>query len=394
LKDAVNIRDLLNSTKEESELTMCTDVDRNDKARVCIPGSVRVIGRRQVEFCSRVMHTVDHIEGRLREECDGIDAFLTHMWAVTVTGAPKLWAMRFIEEHEADPRRWYGGAIGYLGFDGDVDTGLTLRTIRLVDGRAEVRAGGTLLYDSVPLAEEEEVRIKAAALLDVLDGEPPDHRLRAPTAAPSSLPPGARVLIVDCEDSFVHTLADYIRQLGAEVEIVRAPLSRARLLRRLERLRPGLLVLSPGPGRPGDFHLEEVVSLAVARELPVFGVCLGLQAIGEHFGARLHRLAEPVHGKSGVVVNRPGRFFDGEPAEFRAGRYHSLFLRRDELPPALRATGWTHDGAVMQLEHTTLPLAAVQFHPESIMTAGQGRGMDLLRVALGRLLTATAVPVG
>ena len=88
LEDAANIATLLGSAKEESELTMCTDVDRNDKARVCVPGSVRVIGRRQIEMYSRLIHTVDHIEGRLRPGFDAFDAFLTHMWAFTVTGAP------------------------------------------------------------------------------------------------------------------------------------------------------------------------------------------------------------------------------------------------------------------------------------------------------------------
>ena len=82
---------------------MCTDVDRNDKSRVCVPGSVRVIGRRQIELYSRVIHTVDHVEGRLRPGFDALDAFLTHMWAVTVTGAPKTWAMQFIEDHEDAP---------------------------------------------------------------------------------------------------------------------------------------------------------------------------------------------------------------------------------------------------------------------------------------------------
>ena len=169
LEDAANIATLLGSAKEESELTMCTDVDRNDKARVCVPGSVQVIGRRQIEMYSRLIHTVDHIEGRLRPGFDAFDAFLTHMWAVTVTGAPKTWAMQFIEDHEDTPRRWYGGAVGKIGFDGSMNTGLTLRTAHITDGIAAVRAGATLLYDSVPAAEEKETQIKARALLETLD---------------------------------------------------------------------------------------------------------------------------------------------------------------------------------------------------------------------------------
>ena len=168
LGDAENIRTLLNSAKDESELTMCTDVDRNDKSRVCVPGSVRVIGRRQIEMYSRLIHTVDHIEGRLRPGLDALDAFLTHMWAVTVTGAPKTWAMQFIEDHEGGPRRWYGGAVGVIGFDGSMNTGLTLRTAHITGGVAAVRAGATLLFESDPMAEERETELKARALLETL----------------------------------------------------------------------------------------------------------------------------------------------------------------------------------------------------------------------------------
>ncbi len=131
MADAEAIRTLLTSPKEESELTMCTDVDRNDKSRICVPGSIKVIGRRQIELYSRLIHTVDHVEGMLRPGFDALDAFLTHMWAVTVTGAPKNWAMQFIEDHEDAPRRWYGGAVGMIGFDGGMNTGLTLRTAHI-----------------------------------------------------------------------------------------------------------------------------------------------------------------------------------------------------------------------------------------------------------------------
>ena len=213
IADAAQIQALLNSAKDESELTMCTDVDRNDKSRICVPGSVRVIGRRQIEMYARLIHTVDHVEGRLRPGFDALDAFLAHAWAVTVTGAPKTWAMQFIEDHERSPRAWYGGAVGRLGFDGNLNTGLTLRTIRVKDGAAEVRVGATLLYDSEPDAEEEETRLKASAFLDAL------RRPRGVEAGARAEPPrggaGRRVLLVDHQDSFVHTLANYLRQTGA-----------------------------------------------------------------------------------------------------------------------------------------------------------------------------------
>src|SRR5258707_1696714 len=150
LAHAENIRALPSSVKEESELTMCTDVDRNDKSRVCEPGSVQVIGRRQIEIYSRLIHTVDHVEGRLRPGFDALDAFLTHMWAVTVTGAPKAWAMQFIEDHEDAPRCWYGGGGGVDGFDGGMNTGVTLRPAHIRDGVAPGRVGGGLLLQARP----------------------------------------------------------------------------------------------------------------------------------------------------------------------------------------------------------------------------------------------------
>ena len=250
LEDAANIATLLGSAKEESELTMCTDVDRNDKARVCVPGSVRVIGRRQIEMYSRLIHTVDHIEGRLRPGFDAFDAFLTHMWAVTVTGAPKTWAMQFIEDHEDTPRRWYGGAVGKIGFDGSMNTGLTLRTAHITGGIAAIRAGATLLYDSVPEAEEKETHIKARALLETLAEAGPRGRAEPAEAARGQVPGSAsadyapRILLVDHQDSFVHTLGDYFRQQGAEVTTLRFGFSPDLL----DSYAPDLVVMSPGPG--------------------------------------------------------------------------------------------------------------------------------------------------
>jgi anthranilate synthase len=373
VEDAERIRELLNSTKDESELTMCTDVDRNDKSRVAAPGSVRVIGRRQIELYSRLIHTVDHVEGELRGEFDALDGFLSHAWAVTVTGAPKLWAIRFIEEQERSSRRWYGGAIGRVTFDGNMNTGLTLRTIRMKDGIGEVRAGATLLFDSDPQAEEAECRLKASAMFAAIRGK--TAAATAPAIAAGETGQGRKVLLVDHEDSFVHTLANYIRATGAEVVTMRPDLARAEL-RGEEAF--DLVVLSPGPGRPADFALDETIGLAIRRSLPVFGVCLGLQGIVEYFGGALDVLGTPAHGKPATVHVLGGKLLRGLPAEFTVGRYHSLHARRAALPASLAVTAETADGVVMAIEHVELPIAAVQFHPESVMTSAPQIGMPII----------------
>jgi len=391
LEDAANIATLLGSAKEESELTMCTDVDRNDKARVCVPGTVRVIGRRQIEMYSRLIHTVDHIEGRLRPGFDALDAFLTHMWAVTVTGAPKTWAMQFIEDHEQAPRRWYGGAVGKIGFDGSMNTGLTLRTAHITGGIAAVRAGATLLYDSIPEAEEAETHIKARALLETLAeaGHLAEAgRLnRARGDASQATPPAAtltaaggdrnlRVLLVDHQDSFVHTLGDYFRQHGAEVTTLRFGFSPALL----DSYGPDLVVLSPGPGRPADFGCAALLDEVYARGLPAFGVCLGLQAMAEYEGGALSLLPAPAHGKPGLVrvVGDGGGLLAGLPAEFTAGRYHSLYAPAEEVQGGFAVTATTPDGVVMAIEDAAAGRWAVQFHPESILTASGRAGHQVI----------------
>jgi anthranilate synthase len=381
ISDSEQILKLLNSKKDESELTMCSDVDRNDKSRVCEPGSVRVIGRRQIEMYSRLIHTVDHIEGRLREDMDAFDAFLSHAWAVTVTGAPKLWAMRFIEKHEKSPRAWYGGAIGMVHFNGDLNTGLTLRTIRIKDGIAEVRAGATLLFDSVPEEEESETELKASAMISAIRDAKAGNAANSDHTA-ARVGDGVNILLVDHEDSFVHTLANYFRQTGANVSTVRTPVPEELF----DRLKPDLVVLSPGPGTPKDFDCATTIKMARKRDLPIFGVCLGLQALAEAYGGELRQLHVPMHGKpSRIRVTKPGVIFSGLPKEVTVGRYHSIFADPVRLPDDFIVTAETEDGVIMAFEHRKEPIAAVQFHPESIMTLGHNAGMRMIENIVAHL---------
>ncbi|MCB1422441.1 MAG: anthranilate synthase [Nitratireductor sp.] len=381
IEDSEQILKLLNSKKDESELTMCSDVDRNDKSRVCEPGSVRVIGRRQIEMYSRLIHTVDHIEGRLRDGMDAFDAFLSHAWAVTVTGAPKLWAMRYIEENEKSARAWYGGAVGVLHFNGDMNTGLTLRTIRLKDGIAEVRAGATLLFDSDPIEEENETELKASALLAAIRDAGKSNQDSGKRQA-AQVGAGVKILLIDHEDSFVHTLANYFRQTGAEVTTVRTPVADAVI----DAHKPDLVVLSPGPGMPSDFDCKTTIRKLRDRKLPVFGVCLGLQALAEAYGGSLRQLAIPMHGKpSRIKVLKPGKVFSGLERDITVGRYHSIFADPVRLPRGFTITAQTTDGVVMGIEHESEPIAAVQFHPESIMSLGGDAGIKMIENVVAHL---------
>jgi len=390
LEDAERIKEILVNKKEESELTMCTDVDRNDKSRICKPGSVKVIGRRQIEKYSKLIHTVDHVEGYLRDGFDALDAFLVHTWAVTVTGAPKSWAIQFVENNEKSPRCWYGGAVGLLGFDGGMNTGLTLRTIRLKGGVAEVRAGATLLFDSVPEAEEAETELKASAFREAVliseESIETDKKEDVSDAMDISFK-GKNIILIDHEDSFVHTLGSYFRETGANVTTVRWGISEADL----GAMKPSLVVLSPGPGNPRDFKCSETIAMLIKMKLPIFGVCLGLQAMVEHFGGTLSVLSYPMHGKptkiKRVESSNWGVLESSLPESFVVARYHSLFADASTFPDSeLNVTARTMDDLdlIMGIEHKSLPIAAVQFHPESILTL-PAHGLQLLKNVLTKL---------
>jgi anthranilate synthase len=187
-----------------------------------------------------------------------------------------------------------------------------------------------------------------------------------------------RVLLVDHQDSFVHTLAGYFAEQGAQVTTLRAGFDVALL----DEYAPHLVVLSPGPGRPADFGCSELLDELDSRGLPAFGVCLGLQAMVEHAGGKLGLLTDPSHGKPGSVRVLGGDLLAGLPAEFTAGRYHSLHTTPTLLGGRFAVTAVTDDRAacdssgqvVMAIEDPEARRWGVQFHPESILTASGDSG--------------------
>jgi anthranilate synthase len=146
----------------------------------------------------------------------------------------------------------------------------------------------------------------------------------------------------------------------------------------LDELAPDLVVLSPGPGRPDDFGTDTLLDELDARGLPVFGVCLGLQAMVEHAGGELSLLPEPSHGKPGQVLVRGGKLLAGLPPEFTAARYHSIYAREGEIRGGFTVTAATADGVVMAIENNDASRWAVQFHPESILTATGHAGHQVI----------------
>ena len=173
-----------------------------------------------------------------------------------------------------------------------------------------------------------------------------------------------KILVVDNYDSFVFNLVQYLQQLGAECTVVRNDAVAAE-----EALKYDGVLISPGPGTPEKAGISvEMIKYCAQHSIPLFGVCLGHQAIGVAFGATVSRAPELLHGKTSLVYHQQEGVLADIPSPFTATRYHSLCVEKDSVPNTLHITGTTDSGLVMSMEHTTLPIQGVQFHPESVLT--------------------------
>jgi anthranilate synthase component 2 len=182
-----------------------------------------------------------------------------------------------------------------------------------------------------------------------------------------------RVLVIDNYDSFVYNLVQYLGELGAEPIVLR---NDERPVADLVALAPDAVLISPGPGTPDDAGVSNDVITTFAGVVPVLGVCLGHQCIGQVYGGQVVRAPQVMHGKTSLIRHHGTGVFVGLPDPLEATRYHSLVVDRASVPDALEITAETDDGIVMGLRHRDLAVEGVQFHPESILTAG---GHDLLR---------------
>ncbi len=189
---------------------------------------------------------------------------------------------------------------------------------------------------------------------------------------------GPRIAVVDNYDSFVYILVQYLGELGAEPLVYRHDAVSADEVRALE---PDGILISPGPGTPDDAGVSNDLLATLSGEVPIFGVCLGMQCIGQVFGGAVIRAPEVMHGKTSVIEHDSSGVFDGLPNPFTATRYHSLIVERASVPSVLEVTATCDQGLVMGLRHRRHPTEGVQFHPESVLTEA---GRDLLGNFLAR----------
>ena len=180
------------------------------------------------------------------------------------------------------------------------------------------------------------------------------------------------LLMIDNYDSFTYNLVQYFAELGADVAVRR---NDEVTLQQIEELHPQYIVISPGPCTPNEAGISVPVIKTFAGRIPILGVCLGHQSIGQAFGGRIIHAKQLMHGKTSVIHHNGSSVFSGLPNPFTATRYHSLVIERESLPDCLEITAWTDDGEIMGVRHMTFAVHGVQFHPESILTE---HGHDML----------------
>ena len=178
-----------------------------------------------------------------------------------------------------------------------------------------------------------------------------------------------KLLMIDNYDSFTYNIVQYLGELGAEVTVARNDeITLADIEARLQAGQLDRLMVSPGPCSPAEAGISVAAIRHFAGQLPIFGVCLGHQAIGAAFGGTIVRAQQLMHGKTSVISTTQAGVFAGLPAQFTVNRYHSLAIERTSCPASLTVTAWTEDGEIMGVRHTTLDVEGVQFHPESILS--------------------------
>lgn len=371
--DAERALELLNSPKAAAELTMCTDIDRDDKAGLCEPGSIRLLGRRQIETYSHLLHTVDHVEGRLRPDRDAIDAFRAHVWAVTLTGAPRREAIAFIDVNEDAPRRWYGGAIGRLGFDGRVDTGIVLRSMRVTGGAAEITVGATILHSSDPADEERETVTKAGALLRTLDlasaqATQPEAIPSPPSVARSVRTTPMPVTILGGAP-FAQTLETLLVSAGAEVTLEPLPAVGRR------SWAGGAYIVSPDLSDGALETTSESLAALLDAGRPVLALGHGMLALARLFGVKVESASAPRHGERALArpLSDSSWLLPNLVEPFVVGCYHRRLIASGQVPAPLREIAHGDAGEALAFEHETLPVAGLLFRPESLLTQNPQR---------------------
>ena len=405
--------EMVNDEKERAEHRMLVDLMRNDISTVAKVGSVKV-ERFDVEAYSQVQHLVSHLSGTLKEDSDGLAALQAVFPGGSITGCPRTVVCAAIDELEKRPRSFWTGSIGWIDvLSGASSWNILIRTLIAKKRRekwfAHVAAGGGITIGSHPKTEVQEAKWKAAALRKACGwiggddkalpiGELKSHELEVEEVPLAPLKGEVRfvdeetdtkgcVLLIDNLDSFTLNIAHAIAGLGHEVLVYKAregasidTWDSSKCSQLIDRFQPTHIVLGPGPGVPTDSPLTmELAHAALKQEIkvPLLGICLGHQALGIAAGMELIRAPNgPVHGAPRSCVHANIGLFSTLQSPTSFTRYNSLSISSKDASPFIETAHEVDTKAIMAIQHPTLQIHGVQFHPESV---GSNEGLELLK---------------
>ena len=404
--------EMVEDEKERSEHRMLVDLMRNDIAHVSKVGSI-AIKRFDVEAYAQVQHLVSHLSGKFDDKMNGIDAIQNVFPGGSITGCPRTVVCAAIDEVERRPRSFWTGSLGWVDVhSGSCALNIMIRTLiakkRRYGWSGSIAAGGGITIGSIPRAEVNEAKWKAAALrracgwIENSDSTLPTRKLtnhpleieEAPMTSAhgsvqfvhESIPTINGILLIDNLDSFTLNIAHAVAGLGHDVSILKArdyvsekPWNADSAAKLVNRLKPSHVILGPGPGKPDDSPLTLAIAKASLQSLipqPVMGICLGHQAIGLAAGMTVDRSVHgPVHGVPRSCLHSDSRIFSGIQSPSMFTRYNSLSVSNVKDTGIFDITYEESTNEIMTLEHKSLPICGVQFHPESV---GSKDGLKLL----------------
>jgi anthranilate synthase len=290
----------------------------------------------------------------------------------TITGAPKYNVMKMISDIEHSPRGPYTGCLGYISSGYGIDFNILIRSLFRYNNTTQINTGAGIVIDSDPAKEWLEVNLKIASIKDILLGHKEKHikRNKKIRLLKSNLKDGinikhARVLFYENNDSFSFNIIALLKELGADLDIA----STKHAMHDYSHI-----IIGPGPGNPKDMpHLSHIINEAMAKNIPLLGICLGHQAIGYTLGASIRKAIKAIHGETRPIYHHNQGLFLGLTSPLMHTRYHSLVI--DHIPDSLIIDAYSDDDEIMAIRHKTKPLWGLQFHPESYLS---NYGHDLL----------------
>lgn len=361
------------SEKEKCELDMLIDLARNDLNRFC--KKVTVSDYRQALILEHIIHTQATVSGKLKSEFNSIDAILSSINAGTLVGVPKRKAMEIISNLEKEPRGYYGGNLVHFKPDGNLVAIILIRTAYLSNGILKFQAGSSVVIEANEQYEFWECGSKLKHLLSLIGQErfcfnekkPPQIVLNTQFKESTNLNNKKKLLMIENFDSFTYNLVSLFENCGCEVDIIRNK------VKEFDFSSYDGVILSPGPSRPKDAgYLINHIQYLIGKK-PIFGVCLGFQAIVEACGGTISKLQNPVHGKARTCyVENSKVLFQSLPSEFIVARYHSLYA--ETIPKNIQIVAYdeNHIPLALELLDEKTNVCALQFHPESFLTGIMG----------------------